>query len=40
MNGDKYGIWLPVPDKDFTKHPFLPRDAKEVMKSGQFVTDV
>ena len=33
-------IWVPVSDKDFSSEPFLPGDAEELMKSGQFNSEV
>ena len=33
-------FWVPVSDKDFSSEPFLPGDAEELMKSGQFNTEV
>jgi len=38
--GDLYSAWLPVPDSDFTSDPFLPADPEELMRTGQFNTDI
>ena len=33
-------VWQPVPDSDFISDPFLPKEASELMQSGQFNTDI
>ena len=38
--GDLYSAWLPVPDSDFSSDPFLPGDPEELMRTGQFNTDI
>jgi len=40
MDGNKYGVWMPVPDHNFTSSPFLPGNPEQLMKSGEFNTDV
>eukprot|EP00091_Calanus_sinicus_P022818 TRINITY_DN7448_c0_g1_i3.p1 TRINITY_DN7448_c0_g1~~TRINITY_DN7448_c0_g1_i3.p1 ORF type:complete len:435 (+),score=107.28 TRINITY_DN7448_c0_g1_i3:279-1583(+) len=40
LEADKFSIWVPVPDNDFTNNPFLPGDSEELMRSGQFNTEV
>jgi len=38
--GELASVWLPVPDTDFTEEPFLPGDPEELMKAGEFDTDI
>ena len=33
-------IWLPSPDINFASEPFLPGDPEELMKSGQFNSEI
>jgi len=38
--GGLYGVWLPVPDDNFTSDSFLPGDPEELMETGEFNTDI
>ena len=38
--GELSSVWLPVPDSDFTSGPFLPGNPEELMKAGEFDTDI
>jgi len=38
--GEMSSVWLPVPDGDFTSDPFLPGHPEELMKAGEFDTDI
>ena len=39
MEGDKYGVWMPVPDSQ-SSQPFLPGYPEDLLKTGQLNTDV